>query len=241
MGVLVTQGNTKRRVALRQTRNIQTTVDRTPTEQVYPTLVQLRQGNEYNIFEFPFPPANLQYANLTPEWVEVNRPGYVPLTGLAKYNLMRIQFEFLIAAPFDGIKYSVEEELNLLRTMANSTQPVYFNGMDSLTNTPIALPGASRTSNGMFFRITDFTITSMRRNPSNQITAAQCSIALQEDFSLAVNAVTMPAIEYPPIMKPRIKKDKKVPPLDSRCTVSTQLNQACNPCVALVTSGWPLC
>ena len=241
MAVLVTQGNTKRRVALRQTRNIQTTVDRAPVDQVYPTLVQLRKENEYNIFEFPFPPANLQYTSLTPEWVEVNRPGYVPLTGLAKYKLMRIQFEFLIAAPFDGIKYSVEEELNLLRNMANSIQPVYFNGMDSLTNTPIALPGASRTSTGMFFRITDFTITSMRRNPSNQITAAQCSMALQEDFSLAVNAVTMPAIEYPPIMKPRIKKDKKKPPPNTRCTVGTIISGACNPCDLLAASGIVSC
>jgi hypothetical protein len=241
MAVLVTQGNTKRRVALRQTRNIQTTVDRAPVDQVYPTLVQLRQGNEYNTFEFPFPPANLQYTNLTPEWVEVNRPGYVPLTGLAKYNLMRIQFEFLLAAPFDGIKYSVEEELNLLRNMANSIQPVYFSGMDSLTNTPIALPGASRTSTGMFFRITDFTITSMRRNPANQITAAQCSMALQEDFSLAVNAVTMPAIEYPPIMKPRIKKDKKTPPGDTRCPVSVQIKGSCDPCLALWAAGISAC
>jgi hypothetical protein len=241
MSVLITQGKTKKRVALRQTRNIQTTVDRVTVDQVYPTLVQLKSENEYNTFEFPFPPANLQYTNLTPEWVEVNRPGYVPLTGLAKYNLMRIQFEFLLAAPFDGIKYSVEEELNLLRRMANSIQPVYFSGMDSLTNTPIALPGAARSSNGMFFRITDFTITSMRRNPANEITAAQCSMALQEDFSLAVNAVTMPAIEYPPIMKPRIKKDKKTPPGDGRCPVSVQINGSCDPCLTLWAAGIAAC
>jgi hypothetical protein len=91
----------------------------------------------------------------------------------------------------------------------------------------------------MFFRITDFTITSMRRNPANQITAAQCSMALQEDFSLAVNAVTMPAIEYPPIMKPRIKKEKKVPPDGLRCPVSVQINGACDPCLALAQAGIP--
>ena len=241
MPVLVTKGKNKLSVALRQTRNMQTTVDRVTVDQVYPTLVQFKSENEYRTFEFPFPPANLQYTNLTPEWVEINRPGYVPLTGLAKYNLMRIQFEFLLAAPFDGIKYSVEEELNLLRRMANSIEPVYFSGMDSLTNTPITLPGASRTSTGMFFRITDFTITSMRRNQSNQITAAQCSMALQEDFSLAVNAVTMPAIKYPPIMKPRIKKDKKTPPGDDRCPVSAQIDHRCDHCLALWAAGIPAC
>ena len=115
MPVLVTKGKKKLSVALRQTRNIQTTVDRVTVDQVYPTLVQFKSENEYRTFEFPFPPANLQYTNLTPGWVEIERPGYVPLTGLAKYNLMRIQFEFLLAAPFDGIKYSVEEDLNLLR------------------------------------------------------------------------------------------------------------------------------
>ena len=241
MPVLVTKGKKKLSVALRQTRNIQTTIDRVTVDQVYPTLVQFRQGNEYNTFEFPFPPANLQYTNLTPRWVEIERPGYVPLTGLAKYHLMRIQFEFLLAAPFDGIKYSVEEELNLLRRMANSIEPVYFNGMDSLTNTPITLPGASRTSTGMFFRITDFTITSMRRNPSNKITAAQCSMALQEDFSLAVNAVTMPVIKYPPIMKPRIKKDKTTPPGDTRCPVDAQINHRCDHCATLWAAGVPAC
>jgi hypothetical protein len=62
-------------------------------------------------------------------------------------------------------------------------------------------------------------------------------MALQEDFSLAVNAVTMPAIEYPPIMKPRIKKDKKRPPVDPRCPVSVQINGACDPCLALAQAG----
>jgi hypothetical protein len=237
MAVIIQQGNTRRRVNLRQTRLLQTVPDRQPINQVFPTLVQSKGGGEYNTFEFPFPPTNLQYSNLTPEWTEVNRPGYVPLVGLSKYNLMRIQFEFLIAAPYDGIRYSVEEELLLLRTMANSTEVVYFNGMDSVTSTALDLPGTSRSNSGMFFRITDFSITSMRRNPANQITAAQCSIALQEDFSIALTAVTMPEISYPPIMKPRVKKDKPPADPDKRCPVSLQLNNVCDAGLILGSIG----
>lgn len=228
MAVLITQGNSRRKVALRQTRNLQTAADREQMDQIYPTFTQ-KNGDAYRTFEFPFPPSNVAYQNLTPEWIEINRPGYAPLVGLSKYNLMRVQFEFLIAAPFDGIKYSVEEELILLRNMANSTEPVFFNGMDSIISTPIDIPGTSRSvGGGMFFRITDFSITSMRRNPKNEITAAQCSVSLQEDFSLDINAVTMPAIEYPLIMKPRVKKDKPADTGTTRCKSSTQIEYDCN-------------
>lgn len=237
MAILITQGTSRRQVSLRQTRNLQTTADREQMDQIYPTFTQ-KFNDGYRSFEFPFPPTNLVYQNLNPEWVEINRPGYVSLVGLSKYNLMRIQFEFLIAAPFDGIKYSVEDELVLLRNMANSTEPVFFNGMDSVTSTAIQLPGSSRSAgSGMFFRITDFSITSMRRNPKNEITAAQCSIALQEDYSVALNAVSMPAIEYPPIMKPRVKKDKPAGVGTARCTAFAQIVVDCSIANALAAAG----
>lgn len=195
--------------------------------QVYPQFVQAKGPGRYDTFTFPFPPVAVQHSNLVPEWVEVDRPGYVPIVGLKKYNLMRLQFDFLLAAPWDGIKYPVEDELLLLRRMANRTEPIYFTGMGTFLNTPLSLPGATSRA-GMFFRITDFSINSMRRNPNQEVTAAQCSMALQEDYVLNIRAVTMPAIQYPAILKPRtVAGPSSTPTSSTRCAVSEGLNGFC--------------
>lgn len=201
-------------------------------QQRFPTLVQLSaSGTAASTFEFPYPPGNLQYSNLTPEWVEIDRPGYVPLVGLSKYKLMRIQFEFLIAIPYDGIWYSVEDAISTLRRMATSTDRIYLYGMDILTREGLPLPGTQRRSVGanIFFRIVDFSIQSMRRNTENEIVAAQCSMVLQEDFVLRINAITMPAIQYPAILAPRTAAG----PGDggggtARCTTSSSVLTGCS-------------
>jgi len=198
--------------------------------QRFPTLVQMSvTGNPSATFEFPYPPANLQYSNLTPEWVEIDRPGYVPLVGLSKYKLMRIQFDFLIAIPYDGLWYSVEDALGTLRRMALSTDRIYFYGMDTMTRDGLPIPGTQRAASGgaMFFRIVDFSVQSMRRNTSNEITAAQCSIILQEDFVLNINAIRMPAILYPAIVSPRTSSTKLDDDETPRCTVSSQWLTGC--------------
>ena len=199
--------------------------------QKYPMLKQTAAGR-IRTFEFKYPPSNVQFDSLAPEWVEVNRPGLVPMVGLSQYRLMRVQFEFLISNPFDGIWYPIDDELLLLRQMASSTDPIFFLYMDKLLSVPVSLPGANRTrAGGMFFRIVDMNISSLRRNTNNEITAAQCSITMQEDFNIAIKAVEMPAIEYPPILKPRVPSSKKdqnpcgIAPNSEPCrrTISSQL------------------
>lgn len=187
--------------------------------QVYPQLTQLATAaSSQRIFTFPFPPVGVQHSNMTPEWVEVDRPGYVPIVGLKRYNLMRIQFDFLVAAPWDGISYSVENELILLRQMVSSRQPVYFTGMGTFLSTPQSQPGTGQRS-GVFFRITDFTVNSLRRNTEQKITAAQCSMSMQEDYLLNITAIRMPAIQYPPILKPRVSTSPSPSTtLEPRCT-----------------------
>lgn len=180
-------------------------------------------------FVFPFPPNNIRYGNLSPEWSEVSRPGKVPFVGLSQFKLMRVEFDFLISAPYDGILYSVETELEAIREIAASTNPIYFLNMDRMIVNPFKLPGSQRTENSsMFFRCVDFSVESVRRNTSNQITAATCSIALQEDYAYQFVAVQMPEIEYPTIMKPRVPppppKDKNE---DTRCTITQQQNNLC--------------
>lgn len=195
-------------------------VNRVSDVQTYPALRQLSRGR-LRLFQFKYPPSSVQFDSLAPEWVEVERPGLVPIVGLRQYKLMRVQFEFLISNPFDGIWYPVDNELILLREMASATDPIFFQSMDKLLSTPINLPGSNRsTASGLFFRIVDLNINSLRRNTKNEITAAQCSITLQEDFNLAIKAVSMPAISYPPILKPRVPKTKATAP----CSLQNQQN-----------------
>jgi len=198
---------------------VQPPVQRTANDkQKYPMLKQGAMGR-IRTYEFRYPPTNIQFDSLAPEWVEVERPGLVPIVGLRQYRLMRVQFEFLVSRNFDGIWQSVDDELYELRRMAVATDPVFFLYMDKVMTVPVNLPGANRaTANGMFFRIVEFNINSLRRNTDNQITAAQCSMTLQEDFNLAIKAVSMPAIEYPPIVKPRVSKPKG----DNQCTLQNQ-------------------
>lgn len=184
-------------------------LNRTGDVQTYPALRQLANGRLAQ-YPFRYPPTNVQFDSLAPEWVEVERPGFVPIVGLRQYRLMRVQFEFLVTNSFDGIWYSVDDELMLLRQMASSTAPIFFQSMDKLLTVPVNLPGSNRrNSSGLFFRIVDLNISSLRRNTKNEITAAQCAITLQEDFELAIKAVSMPAINYPPILKPRVPAAKK--------------------------------
>lgn len=195
--------------------------------QVYPTLTQLATATtDQRVFTFPFPPVGVQHSNMTPEWVEIERPGYVPIVGLKKFNLMRLQFDFLVAAPWDGIAYSVENELILLRRMISSRQPIYFAGMGTFLSTPQVQPGTG-TRTGVFFRITDFSINSLRRNTDQQITAAQCSMSMQEDYLLNITAIQMPAIQYPPILRPRVSSGPSPTPTIPLCSASQNLNGVC--------------
>ena len=199
--------------------------------QIYPTLSTYKANLVDRVaFKFPYPPVNIEYSNMTPSWVEVPRPGLVPLVGLQDYRLMRVQFDFLVAAPYDGIEYQVDEQLETLKEIANSLNPVYFKNMDGVIENPFPLPGTERTSNSaMFFRVIDFTISALRRNTSNKITAAQCTMVLQEDYAYEFVAVQMPLIEYPPILKPRppAARPSSTGPSAARCLTSQILNDAC--------------
>lgn len=199
--------------------------------QTFPSLrtTSVYSNNQSVKFVFPYPPNNVKYGNLSPEWSEVSRPGKVPFVGLSQFKLMRVEFDFLISAPYDGILYSVESELDIIREIAASTNPIFFQGMDRMIVNPFKLPGSQRTENSsMFFRCVDFSVESVRRNLSNEITAATCSIALQEDYAYQFVAVQMPTIDYPTIMKPVVPAPPKPPSDgDTRCTVSAQRDGQC--------------
>ena len=164
-------------------------------------------------FVFPFAPIDIQYSNLAAEWTDIARPGRTPLVEFVSNKLLNVSFKFLVARPFDGLFYSVDDSLRILRFMASSQKTVSFFGFDGMLTNPFQIDGQpTRSNSGFYFHITDFSISSLRRNSSNEITAAECSITVTEVNNPDVTVVQFPVITYPVPVVPTPKKKTPPPP-----------------------------
>lgn len=181
-------------------------------------------GNTYpEDFFFPYPPIDIQYTNLSAEWTEIARPGRTPLVEYVTNKLLSVSFKFLVAKPFDGVSYSVDNDLSKLRRMASSKRTVSFFGFDGMLTNPFQIEGQeTRSKAGFYFHITDFSIGSLRRNTDNEITAAECSITVVEVNNPDITVVQFPVITYPVPAVP-IKKKKNPPPSGLQLLTAEQL------------------
>ena len=139
---------------------------------------------------FDYAPNEVQYQGLGAEWVEVPRTGDLPLVEFSKWSLMRVTMQFLIAntniddmgRPHpDGLVTGVYDKIEKLRTMAQRPFPVSALNIDQLLR--VSMKRATLSGEPLEFVISDFSITSMQRSivaGTNEITAAQCSLTLQE-------------------------------------------------------------
>jgi hypothetical protein len=171
-------------------------------------------GEVRDTFVFPYIPQNIRYADIGSEWQEIPRALNAPFVDWARYKLMKVSMDFLVAAQFrpggdgttsqvsDGLMNSVTNELNMLRRMAANKFPVYLEGFDDILQVQMAR-SRFETPRGMQFVINDLSITAARRTidektgiatyPSN-IAAAQVSLTLQE---IPVETVTL--VKLPPL------------------------------------------
>ena len=143
-------------------------------------------------FFFPMIPNTVSYSGLGSRWVEIPRKGDFPIVEWSDWALMKVQFEFLVAKEMDGLFHDVAGQLNQLRRMAQRRNPVVVHGMDNLFQ--LQLKRAADTNKPLQFVIADFTIQSQRRTVlegDKEITAAQCSMTLQEMPIEDMNLVTM--------------------------------------------------
>lgn len=152
------------------------------------TLDTNTRASEKYIFDYA--PNEVQYQGLGAEWVEVPRTGDLPLVEFSKWSLMRVTMQFLIANNIvddlgrphpDGLVTGVYDKIEKLRTMAQRPFPVSALNIDQLLR--ISMKRAMVSGEPLEFVISDFSITSMQRTivaGSNEITAAQCSLTLQE-------------------------------------------------------------
>jgi len=184
--------------ALRSEPNVRPMIVQTyPTESsaaATSTAAPVSSTQQYAIerFVFPYIPNNIQYQGSTSEWVEIPREGDFPIVEWARHTLLKVSFEFLIAGQRndnpktgaivpDGLFYSVSDQIETLRRMAQRPYPVSVLNMDHFLT--VAMRRAQLTDKPLEFVISDFSFSATRRTQeedSSEIAAASCRMTLQE-------------------------------------------------------------
>lgn len=144
-------------------------------------------------FTFPFTPQQVQYGNIAPEISEISRPGKMPIWAFTRFKSRQLNFKFLVAVPQDGLYTSVDDSIELLFDIVNTTRPVYFTNMDKQISNPLGKDDASKN---IFWSIADMSFSSIRRNESNQITACEVDMSLVENVNPRLIIAELPKISY---------------------------------------------
>lgn len=193
--ISVTAGRGGRRVL--QNRSSTFSNNQVSTQKVAPKQaimnVVSQQGQEtIDPFIFPFTPQQVQYSNLSPELSEISRPGKTPLVAFARYRAKQVSFKFLLAVPQDGLSISIDESIEQMQRIVNSARTVYFTNLDKQITNSLTVSN----TNGIFWSIIDFSLSSIRRNADNKIVAAEANITLVENLNPKLQASDLPVITY---------------------------------------------
>lgn len=140
-------------------------------------------------FIFPYTPNEIQYQGLGAKWVEVPRTGDLPLLEFSQWTLMKVSMEFVVANMEvtsgriypDGLKTSIYDQLEQLRTMAQRPFPVSIFGLDQLLR--VSMKRAELTGKPLEFVIGDMSVSSLQRTiqgGNKEITSARVKMTLQE-------------------------------------------------------------
>lgn len=172
-----------------------------------------REVNGQDIFVFPYVPNNISYSGLGSQWTEIERQGNYPIVEWAKWDLMKVEMEFLLAEERvesggtlvpDGIFNSVQGRLNTLRRMSQRRAAVSVFNLDDLFR--VQIKRAAQTGKAMQFVIADLSVNASRRSLnsiSKEITAATVKLTLQE---IPIEAVTIVRMSPPKMTDPVVPK-----------------------------------
>ena len=193
--ISVTAGNSRRR-ALRNRAstysNNQVSTQRANPKAAILNVVNKSGQPNIDPFIFQFTPQQIEYSNLSPEITEISRPGKTPLIAFSRYRAKQISFRFLLAVPQDGLFISIDDQIEQLQRIVNSTRTVYFTNLDrQITNSL-----TSGNTNGIFWSIIDFSLSSIRRNADNKIVAAEANVTLVENINPTLKVADLPVITY---------------------------------------------
>ena len=142
-----------------------------------------QKASPQNFFEFSFPPSQIVYDGAGVDISEIPIPLSKPLIDIRASKNYKAVFEFLVAAPLDGLTTSIEQQLVTLRWMADSAEPVYFENFDTFL------------TNG-FWYIAEFSVKTSRVNTNGEIVAAQCTIGLMEYQDRNTKFSKFPKLKY---------------------------------------------
>lgn len=173
-------------------------------------------------FVFPFLPAQMQVNDLGDNYAEIARPQLIPLVEFSSHKLMKFQMEFLLSFPGDGIKQTVDGQIEFLRRMATSKQGVVFSNGAGILMNPLYYAGVLNTNN-MFFYITDMAVNIQRFLPDNSgVAAATVNMSFTEVRNPVQKVVKLPKIKYTPT-PPKKKPGGKPPVTTKQITFSETL------------------
>lgn len=166
----------------------------TSTQPSYTTMeaIKLRADQDTLIFQFPFPPEQISYSEMSPEMTAINRLGRKPLVLWARPRAKRISISFMVAVPNDGMFIDVEDSLQTLQEIAESTRPVIFSNTDGFLGAPGSYTGGELT----FWTIMDLSFDSVRRNAGQRITSARVQMSIIENANPLIEVIQLPEIDY---------------------------------------------
>lgn len=169
------------------------------TQQVsprYPVMIATKSRNEQDDleFQFPFPPQQVSYQDLSPEIAQIERPGKTPIVAFTRYKARQVTIQFLVAIPTDGLFIDVENDIATLQYIASSGRPVWFYNFDRFLGNPI---GRTETDASTFFwTITDLSFDSIRRNSAQRIVQADVTMTFIENNNPTIVTAELPQIVY---------------------------------------------
>jgi len=146
-----------------------------------------------NRYIFTHRPNDIQYSGLGSEWVTIDRTAGFSFVDWKKFQLLQISLSFVIAKDGDGLIAHVEDEIKLLRKIAQTPYPVSFFNFDSMFTQQFRYDDLGN-SRGIQFVITDFSINAQQRDKSMRVTRAQANLTLQEIPIEAQTLIAMPRL-----------------------------------------------
>jgi hypothetical protein len=118
---------------------------------------------------FPYAPNDITISNLSDAYQQLDRPGRLPVLQRSARNPLQVDISSLIVKR-DSTSTAVapiDDEILLLRRVANSN-----------VNLIVGAKALGRLHHGIRFRMTNFSLESVRRDPQQRMTIANVSLTL---------------------------------------------------------------
>lgn len=136
-------------------------------------------------FVFPFGINNISHDVGAVQFDELQRPLSLPILQPTASSLQRVSFDFLVAAPFDGVSQDVEEELRVLQNFAAEDNSVIFvNSHEMLTQSVAS------------WKISSLSVSISRQNELGAAVSAQVNMSCLESNDMMDRFLTLPKFRY---------------------------------------------